>query len=568
MSDDIQAERGRLSQAELLARLSRDISATEMVTVYWSERIDQHDHGIYCVMIPSVRVAESLKDPCWDLMHGDGLPGATEYTGEKGERCVEYLRFGDWHVEPLVIDREFHGIRPDYVELSEEFRLFHKLYHDRKLDQFIKIEDDGSETLVATIEPKRVQVRLKELRQFLAIKEMHLVIQFDCREHSIHTLEELGLEAKSEDHFEPTRCWGLSYGSFYGMGGEHKSFSRLLGKRLIPPLPKEKSGFWGFAEPETKEHEHFIIAVDANGDDVTHSSDPDTLSNYFGANPGEPHYLTAVHFRKSVLDKYYQQAGKYTVGDSVLWCGRLWSLYIDNHHDDRVCAWLGDLGRDLPHSEQLHWRSYNIPPVGGVSEVYFRRQILAQFTDSTQPEHVFQYRYESLAAACDKHSGWRLLLPLAAEDQHYLHGIRVPATDEQKDFDDLILGLAKVLVDSLNEAKLSELIAPDAAKGLRGSIAKLEAALTACGVTDHGEHTKFLRNLQNLRSTGSAHRKGSNYQTIAAQFGVDSQNLRSVFRGILQRTIVLLEYLTVVVEAGRLARPEAGAPGRPTGSAT
>lgn len=566
--NDLQVERDRLSQAKLLAWLSRDMAATEMVTVYLSDRSAHHDRGIYCALVPSGRIAESLKDPCWDLMHGHGVPGATEYTGENGERCVEYLRFGDWHVEPLVIDREFHGIRPDYVELSEEFRLFHSLFHDRKTDQFLKIDDDGSETLVATIEPNRVQVRLKELRQFLAVKEMHLVIQFDCREHSNHTLEELGLRPEGADCHETTRCWGLNYGSFHGMGGEHKSFSRLLGKRFIPPLPKEKSGFWGVAEPESKDYEHFIIAVDANGDDVTHSSDPDTLSNYFGANPGEPHYLTAVHFRKSVLDKYYQQAGKYTVGDSVLWCGRLWSLYIDNHHDDRVCAWLGDLGRDLPHSEQLHWRSYNIPPVGGVSDVYFRRQILAQFTDSTQPEHVFQYRYESLAAASDKHLGWRLLLPLAAEDQHYLHGIRVPATDEQKDFDDLILGLAKVLVDSLNEAKLGELIAPEVAKGLRGSIAKLEAALTACGVADHAEHIKFMRNLQNLRSTGSAHRKGSNYQTVAAQFGVDSQNLRSVFRGILQQTIALLEYLTQVVEAGRLAHPGAGAPGPSTGSAT
>jgi hypothetical protein len=28
----------------------------------------------------------------------------------------------------LVIERQFHGIRPNYNELSEEFRLFHNLY--------------------------------------------------------------------------------------------------------------------------------------------------------------------------------------------------------------------------------------------------------------------------------------------------------------------------------------------------------------------------------------------------------------------------------------------------------
>lgn len=56
-------------------------------------------------------------------------------------------------------------------EICEEFRLFHRLYHDRKSDQYLKIDDDGNEDLVAVVEPDHVQIRLKELRQFLAIVE-------------------------------------------------------------------------------------------------------------------------------------------------------------------------------------------------------------------------------------------------------------------------------------------------------------------------------------------------------------------------------------------------------------
>ena len=78
-----------------------------------------------------------------------------------------------------------------------------------------------------------------------------------------------------------------------------------------------------------------------------------------------PIIWTPVHFRRQVLDKYYQQPGKYAVDDSLLRCGRLWVMAIDNQHDDKVCAWLGDLGRDLPYQERLHWRAHNIPPLGG-----------------------------------------------------------------------------------------------------------------------------------------------------------------------------------------------------------
>lgn len=550
MSDNLQHERERLSQAELFARLTRDASATELVTVYHEDYQAQHNHGVYCALIPSARIEESLAEPTWDLAHGGGLPGANKYSGKNGEECVEYLRFGERNVEPLVIARMFHRIRPDYVELSEEFRLFHRLYHERKEDQFLKIEDDGGEILVATIEPERVQVRLKELRQFLAIKEMHLAIQFDCREYSSHTLEELGLEAGGVDHRDDLRCWGLRYGSFHGMSEDHESFSRLLGKRLIPPLPKEKSGFWGFAREDCKRFEEFTIDVDKCGDAVACTSDPDALANSFGGNRGAPHYLTAVHFSKGVLDKYYQEPAKYSVEDSIVRCGSLWHLTIDNHHDDRVCVWLGDLGRDLPHTEQLHWRSHNILPVGGVSETFYRRQIRAEFAETDRPELLFRDKLQKLQGACKLFLEWQLLLPLSDGDVHYFKGLRVPSTDGQKDFDEVVLGLTKVIIDSLNEKKLNALLPISERSGFKGSIARLEAVFVAREVEDYEHHISFLRKLQELRSSGAAHRKGRNYRKIVADFGAENQNLRGVFCAILEHAISLLEFLAEVVIRG------------------
>ena len=93
-----------------------------MVTVYWSDRTNEHNYAIYCALIPTEAIERSLKHTSWDLMHGQGLPSAVKFYDDGKER-VEYLRFGERSgIEPLVIDREFHGIRPDYKELRAELQ--------------------------------------------------------------------------------------------------------------------------------------------------------------------------------------------------------------------------------------------------------------------------------------------------------------------------------------------------------------------------------------------------------------------------------------------------------------
>ncbi len=549
----VDQDRKRLSQAKMLESLTRELKVTEMLTVYYSNTGGPSNYGIYCALVPNSQVDQVLSTPTWDLSHGDGNPGSVIYHGD-GEERVQYLRFGDDRgIEPLIIDRVFHGMREDYKEISEEFRLFHRLYHDRKTDQYLKFDDDGNETVVVIAEEDRIRIRVKEIRQFLAIRDMHLSIQFDCREHSFHSLEELGLEESGDDKRQNLACWGLHYRGFRGFG-EHRAFSRLLGKRLVEPLPKSKSGFWGFAEEAEKGYVEFIISVDENGDEETYTSNPGALANFFGANPEAPNYLTPVHFRKQVLDKYFQQPSKYSVEDSMLWCGSLWSMQIDNHHEDKVCAWLGDLGRDLPYQEQLHWRSFNIPPQGGVSETYFRRQILAQFSDSERPEHLFVNRYAQLQKDCSDHLGWQLLQPLDPGDAYYIKSVRIPASDEQRDFDELVLGLTKLLIDSLNEKELNKLVPEADRPNLKGGISRLEAALQASNEEGYESQIAFLRKLQNLRSSSSAHRKGSNYRKIANDFGVDDQSLSAVFAGILGQALVFLEFLAATVREGRLKR--------------
>ncbi len=553
----IEMEKERLSQASTLTYFLREMNLAEMVTVYYSDawKKRESDRGIYCALVPSTRIEQVLSEPSWSLTPDQGLPGAVEYFEGDNER-VKYLRFGNENgIEPLIIHRNFYGIRPSYPEICEEFRHFHRLYHDRNCDQYIKIDGNGEEKIVAVVEPRLVKIRLKEIRQFLAIKEMHLAIQFDCKEWSRNSLKELKLpDALDCRKRVGLAHWQLSYNEWQRTNLGGRSISRLLGMRLIKPLPKQKSGFPGFANGSKREYVDFVVGMDQNGDDIVHTCNPDVLSNFFGANPSAPAYLTPVDFRKDVLDKYYHRPALYEIADGILKFGSIWHLNIDNFHEDKVTVWLGDLGKYLPHEEQLHWRSYNSVSGTSVSTTHFDRQILAEPTQSDRPEHVFLRKYRELAKTSQEHLGWPLLRSLEEGDQHHLRTIRIPATDERRDFDELVLGLTKILIDSLNYRFLSSLIPSDQRECVTGSISRLEVALSTCGIDDATEHMSFLRNLQDLRSAGSAHRKGREYRKVARRFELDRKNLRTVFNGILQQAVEFLDYLIGVAQSQKLTR--------------
>ena len=88
------------------------------------------------------------------------------------------------------------------------------------------------------------------------------------------------------------------------------------------------------------------------------------------------------------------------------------------------------MGKTYLTQRQLHWQAHNIPPEGDVSETYFKRQILAQFTNPDRPEHLFRNRYRELQAASKEYLGWQLLLQLDPGDEYHFQSLRIPSTDE------------------------------------------------------------------------------------------------------------------------------------------
>ena len=298
---------------------------------------------------------------------------------------------------------------------------------------------------------------------------------------------------------------------------------------------------------DARDYVEFIIEVHDSGEKVTYTSNPNAVANFFGANPNAPNFLTQIHFQKGVLDKYYQKPSTYTVNSGVLHCGHEWGLPMDNNHDDKVCAWLGDLGR-IPYDEQLHWRAYNIPPRGELSETFYNNQILAVPTDGTRSEYLFRKSYENLRRVSEKHLGWPLLIPLGAEDRHHLKTLRIPSSDEQREFDELVLSLTKTIVDSLNEKKLREVISDDSVADAGTGIRLLEVVLKQLDEQHHAGHILYLRTLQSLRSTGVAHRKGKAYERALRKVGMEGQDRQVMFSDLLKQATDFLDYAACTIE--------------------
>lgn len=544
----------RLLQEDSLSLLTRQYNLDEYIPVYLSEGNATYNRGMLAALVSEDRLDPVMDRISWSFSEGDGYPGAAKYW-ENGAEQVEYLRYGnDEGIEPIVIHRDFFGFKETLLEISEEFRLFHNLFHNIETGKYFKLTDTGEELLVAELSNNLVKIRLKELRQFIAVKEMYLLIQFDYREFSSVKLADMGLKESNEEHSDLGIYWNINFGDLPSYIGKSKSFSRLLGKRVIKPLPKSKSGFWGFAEDE-KKFEEYVLGTTQDGDEVKFTCNPDKLSNYFDESPEAPHHLTPVSFNKEVLGKYYQHPNRYTVEDSMLRCGHLWSLEIDNHHDEKVCAWLGDLGQSLPHAEQLHWKAHNITSATGVSDTYFNRQILNNPLESEQPEHQFQKQYSLLQQVCDSILGWPILLPLDSNDQYHLENMRVPTNDGQPDFDQFVLSLSKILVDSLNQKKFRELIPGDEREGKTNSIQQLAAVFEILKIDNSLIFISFLRDLQEIRSSGSAHRKGKNYRKAIDRISAGSKSLRDIAKVLMGRSVDFLQYVTDLVESHKFNNP-------------
>ncbi|MFH0702231.1 MAG: hypothetical protein V2B14_01665 [bacterium] len=512
----IDKEKDYILQVNLKNYFENEMGKETWLTVYEDKKGE--DFGIYCCLIPNERINISLSYAEW----------VTEFGNDED-------------IELLVICRNWHGVKESYNEISEEFRFFHNLYFDGKNNKYIKIDEDGNEDDAIIFENDCIKIKLLYIRQFLAIKENVLLIQIDSVYSSKYSLEELSLNKKNEDYKTNDDIYYYTFWLKELSLGEDKTVSRLLGKKVIYPLPKEKSGIYPYNKKERK-YLDFIIGIDESGQEITYNCNPDNLANNFGANKGAPNYLTPVFFKKEVLTKYYSYPEKYTVKDSNIRCGGLWDLRIDNNHLEYVNVYLGDLGKYISSNEQLYWKSFNIASDSNISNTRFKRDVSAEWVDPERADLCFKSILNVFQEKWEKKYEWNFFKPLTEEDAYRYSSLRIPLNNSQLEFDGQIGNLAIIIIDSLNIKEINKYINPS--KEDKG-IDRLEQFFVKKDFKGYKEHIDFLRNLQSLRSTGVAHRKGENYEKIVKIFKIDENDLQKVFEDILIKAISFIKYLEV-----------------------
>ena len=162
----IDADRKKLLQEQKLEEIRRTPQPLEWITVHRPVNARAPmDYFIYSALIPANQVEEILSDTkiSDNPEVFDGIPDILDYGTQDSKEQVKYLRYGygtENGFEPLIISRSFRGIKTPYNEISEEFRHFHNLFHNRETDEYTKIDDAGNEERIAIVKPTKVSTIL------------------------------------------------------------------------------------------------------------------------------------------------------------------------------------------------------------------------------------------------------------------------------------------------------------------------------------------------------------------------------------------------------------------------
>ena len=534
-------DKSYIYQVSIREWIENDWDKGIFVPVYGGRKDDKWDIFFQSYLVPADRTEEQLKTDTYDA-YGLLRPGVTVYGAWDSGEAAYYKWGNNTSIEPLVIKRDYNDLARDNIEIVEEFRFLFNLYYNSQSKEYVDLENDTS--VVKISDDNLVSIHKRYLKSYLAIKNMALIIHIDSRCTDI--VEDIfptdSFDYRNDDN---TVFYTVNIGRGHN-GIQEENFSILFGKKVLFGCKLKDCNIWPYNEK--KQYIEFIVGVDDNGRELHYTCDPSKLSNYFGANPDAPHYLTPIFFDSAVLSKYYSNPEKYKVYDGIIRCGTLWSLYIDNQNTGYVSAYLGDLGRNLPSEQEQHyWRGFNKALDAKLSATKFKRDFMALPASSQSQDFVFKNTYVKTNRQFAEKAGWPLFLELDEQDRYNFEGLRIPINNSIVEMDMLVLSLVKVLLDSLNEKEIVSHLTGTYEK-LVGSIAKLEVWFQEKQLTGYQDHIKFLRNLQELRSSGTGHRKGKSYQKISKVFDIQKENYTETFSNILESATLFLNYINTHIE--------------------
>lgn len=487
------------------------------LTIYESSE----DDLIYCCLVHSSKIDEYKSKTDWVIRpYYEGKP-AVFVDGT-------YKTYSEDGYEPFIFIKHFNFNNggEKYVDISEEFVLYFKLYEKAENKQnrkYFFIDELGDLDEVINVEPNRIRIKLKYLKEYIAIRQLHFAVCFDFMRVGNIDVSENKIEFIDNDFKGENYIYNHLIRPLVG-----KFQSWLHGKKIISFDPSKSKSY--YFDLENKVYESFITGYDEDGNEV-----------YQDCSKTNDKYFVVTYFKKDVLNKYYNEPQKYEV-DGWHVKSNFFSLKIDNNNEDYVAVFLIELG-NLPNKEQLHWKHYNIPPIKGISNTYYQTMIEGNWVEHPDtPDLLFKHKFEQFNKKWESKFGWRLYKALAKEDEHLFKALHIPTSNNVKSFCEQILSIIKITIDRLNEAELAKQITLD--ENDKG-ITKLEKFL-AVHQMQIPDMISFLRHLWNLRSGLLAHSfSNSNDKCKKAikYFGIRENNYIEVAKDIFTKSITILEQL-------------------------
>lgn len=512
----------------------RNERINELFVLIAGDQILDNDERYYyfSALLPLNIVQTQINLAGWDLRKGELVPDF--YPDGQGNYIYRYSN--QKGIEQIAVFRTFDNeTQKSTYELTEEFRLLFNLFFDYQKKIYYFIDDAGKTVEAGKIIGNCIYVRKDLLIRYACCKQMAISLYFD-------------LFFGNKNHGNSTFLGSVKTDCFYAhihvvFENEEKSklsFGSIIGKQIILPRSIEECGFYPYDGNE--KFEEFSVGINSNGTTKYASCNPNNLEKtIISTSLKEFHYYTVIYFDKNVLNKYYTDSSKYSVGDSFVTRKGVWNFRIDNHNESIITAYLGDIGCDLPVEEQTYWKSFNILSDKGQSDLSKRRDWDGDFFDPEISDLCFKNLYLEFIPQWKSKFGWDLFLPLVADDHYCLEDLHLPFSHSQEEFDKLWGYLVKILVDSINQKILKQFVY---VKECKGSINFLNQWFTEQKYIDFDKHINYLKSIQSYRSECVSHRKSSKtYSDICKKIGLVNNNYYEVFDQKLTEGIELLNDL-------------------------
>lgn len=499
------------------------------IEVYRSNHDNGVDAGVYSCLVKPEHLDKYLEDRDWGIHWGsEGHPSVITHYKD-GQSITEYFTFGEKGLEPFIYPKWFSHIKERYVDVSQEFVNYFKLYEKAASKQsrsYYFIDDLGDMEKVIHVTEWQVRIKLKFLVEYLAVRKMHLSLCFDFMCVTDTKGAGSAFIPKDDDFISDSFNYNNLIRVVTGLN-ENNLQSWIIGKTILRYDPSKSQRFW--FDLDENAHESFVIGYNEDG-----------AEHLVLCNSEEHKFFTPVYFKKEVLNKYYDNSQKYQVDGFHLKSSFI-SLKMDNNNDDYVVVFLNDLTM-LPQKEQFHWKHYNIAPQTGmgISGSYYDTMILGNWArDSDSVDVRFKEKYKRFNKRWFEKYGWYFYKEPVASDLHHFNSLHLPSENNIRSFCEQMLTLVKLTIDSLNEEMLVKgLVKVENEKG----IAKL-ARFLAHHQIDMPDMMTFLRNLQDLRSGMMAHRfsnSNKNCQKAVAFFEIKENNYRQVAFDIFVKSLYTL----------------------------